>query len=383
MGNQKYTIEDIHKIVTQKGGKCLDSNFPSAPNGERLTVECACGYQWNPNPYKIISGQWCPRCAGNLKDSLESMRKIAADRGGKCLSKEYVSSDVKLMWECSVGHTWEATPGNIKSGKWCKKCYLDNKVCPFKLTIDDAREYAFKLGGKCLSETYVDANSKLKWQCKEGHQWEANFSSIRHQKCWCPKCSLYLLSKRKLEKKLQRLIRVAEKKGGQCLTTEVEPLKRDPRYKFKCSQGHVWEATAGNVLYGKGWCRECSVEQVRLGLEVAKKYAEMNEGKCLSKEYINIEEKMTWQCKEDHIFIMSFKSVKHGKSWCPECRAGLNAQDMNNFAISKGGRCLSDNFNKTAKVLWECSNGHQWKSTFKHAREHWCGECSNILKKVA
>ncbi len=56
------------------------------------------------------------------KLTIEEMRSIAEERGGKCLSDTYVNAHTSLLWECTKGHQWEARPNNIKSGTWCPYC---------------------------------------------------------------------------------------------------------------------------------------------------------------------------------------------------------------------------------------------------------------------
>jgi hypothetical protein len=56
------------------------------------------------------------------KLTIEEMRSIAEERGGKCLSDVYVSANKKLLWECAEGHKWEAVPNSIKIGTWCPHC---------------------------------------------------------------------------------------------------------------------------------------------------------------------------------------------------------------------------------------------------------------------
>ena len=46
-----------------------------------------------------------------------------------------------------------------------------------------------KEGGRCLSKSYINAKTKLEWECSEGHRWWATPSNIRHIGTWCPKCS--------------------------------------------------------------------------------------------------------------------------------------------------------------------------------------------------
>ncbi len=54
--------------------------------------------------------------------TIEEMQRIAQERGGECLSTEYIDGKTKLKWQCKVGHEWEARPNNVKHGTWCPTC---------------------------------------------------------------------------------------------------------------------------------------------------------------------------------------------------------------------------------------------------------------------
>jgi len=53
--------------------------------------------------------------------------------------------------------------------------------------IEEMRKIAESRGGKCLSEHYVNVDTRLRWQCKKGHIWEAVPSSIKRGS-WCARC---------------------------------------------------------------------------------------------------------------------------------------------------------------------------------------------------
>ncbi|RHZ69871.1 hypothetical protein Glove_277g21 [Diversispora epigaea] len=40
-------------------------------------------------------------------------------------------------------------------------------------------------GGQCLSNNYINCNTPLRWKCAKGHEWTANFHSIKNGKTWC------------------------------------------------------------------------------------------------------------------------------------------------------------------------------------------------------
>ena len=111
------------------------------------------------------------------------MQELAIARNGKCLSNNYIDIKTKLEWQCMFGHEWYATPDGIKSGYWCPQC-----GGTAKLNIEEMQKLAVSRDGKCLSNNYVNARTKLEWQCTFGHKWYANSDSIKNGS-WCPHCN--------------------------------------------------------------------------------------------------------------------------------------------------------------------------------------------------
>jgi len=115
------TIDDMKEMAATRGGEFLSSSF----NGmaKKHLWKCAQGHQWETIPMLIKNGSWCPKCAGTARLSIEDMRRMAAERGGQCLSKRYVNGRTKLLWRCGVGHEWYAVSESIRfSGTWCPMC---------------------------------------------------------------------------------------------------------------------------------------------------------------------------------------------------------------------------------------------------------------------
>ena len=57
-----------------------------------------------------------------------------------------------------------------------------------RYNIKDCLYIANSKDGKCLSLQYKSTTTKMKWECKEGHQWETTFKIIK-KNTWCPDCS--------------------------------------------------------------------------------------------------------------------------------------------------------------------------------------------------
>ncbi len=110
------------------------------------------------------------------KLTIEDMQKIAKRRGGLCLSNQYLNTSTKLKWQCREGHIWEATNDSIQQGHWCPKCSFKKIGDSRRLTIEEMQAIAEQRGGKCLSEKYINTDTKLTWQCKEGHSWDGTYS---------------------------------------------------------------------------------------------------------------------------------------------------------------------------------------------------------------
>ena len=54
------------------------------------------------------------------KLNIMEMQEIARQKGGKCLSNEYINARTSLIWQCNKGHKWKAEPQSIKYLKtWC------------------------------------------------------------------------------------------------------------------------------------------------------------------------------------------------------------------------------------------------------------------------
>jgi len=172
----------MQRLAAQKGGQCISPAYLGALTN--LLWECERGHRWEATPSAIGSGRWCHVCQ-STKLTIEEMQAIAQSRGGKCLSKQYTNSYTRLLWECSKGHCWEAQPSHIRRGNWCPKC--GSEVAAKRLDITEMQAIASARGGRCLSDEYINSWTHLLWQCKEGHQWEAIPNSIRRGH-WCPVC---------------------------------------------------------------------------------------------------------------------------------------------------------------------------------------------------
>lgn len=187
MSEQRLAL--ARDAARSKGGECLSTEYLNAK--APMSWRCSSGHEWEACFDAVRnSGNWCPKCANltrgmhNKTRTIDSARKLAESRGGKCLSDTYKSVRTKMDWECARGHRWSAIMHNMMANKaWCPTC-----AGRAPLSIEVAQAIAAERGGECVSETYVDNKTALEWKCADGHHWMACLHSVKDRGSWCPTC---------------------------------------------------------------------------------------------------------------------------------------------------------------------------------------------------
>ncbi|WP_286230583.1 zinc-ribbon domain-containing protein [Neobacillus mesonae] len=227
-------------------------------------------------------------------------------------------------------------------------------------------------GGHINSKEYNCRNDKIEFECKEQHRWMTKPTSIFNGH-WCPTCN------RTVPYTIEDMKRVARERGGQCLSHHYQ--NAHTKLTWKCAKGHVWQAIPKSIYLHGTWCAVCKGVK-KLTIEIMQEMAEKNNGLCLSKEYVNNNEKLQWRCEKGHVWEASAANIRSGK-WCPRCaKRKVVIEDMQELAKSRGGTCLSNNYKgKYIKLKWKCKEGHVWESTPGTIRSgSWCPSCSKKSK---
>ncbi len=345
---RKLKIEDMQKIAESRGGKCISKEYINTST--KLEWECSKGHRWHALPPQVERGRWCLLCSRARPLSLEKMQEIAKSRGGKCLSKVYKNVNLKLKWECSKGHQWFATAHSVKKGSWCRLC---SSARP--LGIEEMQEIAESKGGRCLSTVYKNANTKLEWECSNGHRWYANPGSVKSGS-WCYLCS----NSRPLT--IEEMQEIAKSKGGRCLSNNY--LNAVTHLEWECELGHKWLSTPANIKKGS-WCPSCNPTR-SLSIENFKTIAELEGGKCLSEKYVNNFHKLLFECSKGHQWEIRGSNILEG-AWCAKCAhielRKYSLEQMKKIAKSHRGECIHKTaVLSTCKISFTCSKQHKFKA---------------------
>ena len=295
------TLEEVQAVARARGGRCLATRIETA--GFMAEFECAVGHRWRANVNKVMSQSWCPTCG--LQQAADNRRvytfgricAIVSAQGGRVCSPEtaYTNTHSRVAIECGYGHRWHTEAKKIVGGNWCPQCARVKKK-----TLEDMQAIAQYHGGECLSLEYKNSAEKLRWQCHQGHQWEAKYTSAKQ--AWCSVCR------------------------------KRAPQKRIAHNKYTID-------TMRYVAYQRGW-------------------------DVLSKHYINARTSMRWRCDHGHEVEMTPTSVMKNISCPECRPRTYTVSDMQSFAATKGGAFLSDTYqNSRTKHRWRCAHGHEWLAT--------------------
>jgi hypothetical protein len=306
----RKSIEEMHDLAASRGGKCLSTEY----RNRRTPLEwsCASGHSWTAPAEAILAEKWCFQCSLIGKYTIEDIRQLAIERGGRCASSYYVNLRQKIDWECSEGHTWRASTAAVLHGTWCPVCAQNQR-----LEIEEMRRIAMLRGGQCLSFSYVNNHTPLLWCCREGHKWLAAPSNVRKNRgkreTWCPVCAD--LARRFQEPlTLKQVQEIAIERGGRCLSEQY--LGSKFKLTWQCALGHIWQAMVTAVRRGS-WCPECAGNR-KLDIALFHRLATERGGLCLSDVYVNKDTPLLFQCSAGHQWKAPPGEIKGG-SWCSIC----------------------------------------------------------------
>ena len=256
-------------------------------------------------------------------------------------------------------------------------------------------ELAKEVNGWDPTRVTAGSAKKVSWKCAKGHFWDAKiYSRTGKSPSGCPVCSN---------------MKVLE--GYNDLSTthpmlakelfELDPTKVhagiSKKVSWRCSEGHVFEASPSNRTRGNTGCPVCSGNQVLTGFndlatthpELAKQ-AEGWDPKLISRGAIA---KRNWRCKEGHTWNASpnDRTRKDGGSNCPYCSnqkllVGYNDLATTNPDLAK----QAHNWDPTSVVAgvskkreWRCELDHVWVATVnsRDRMQLGCPYCSNKIAK--
>ena len=130
-----------------------------------LLVQCSQGHEWVVTAGDLRKGQRCGACAWNGPRTLDSYQAEFPDIAVLSGHSE------ALLVKCSQGHEWTAPAGNLRKGKRCSACAWNGPR-----TLDSYQE-------EFPDITVISGHSKaLLVQCSKDHEWVVTAGTLRQGK---------------------------------------------------------------------------------------------------------------------------------------------------------------------------------------------------------
>lgn len=307
---------------------------------------------------------------GRPSPTIEDIHKLAKKRGLKCISNKYQGCNKKLKWMCKNKHIFLSSYRYLKHRKHCPYCW--------RISIEDAQKLAKKRGFVCVSKRIINNSIPIKWKCKNGHDWKANYNNIRIGR-GCPHCLKSTLEARQKEAEKRGLVILSKK-----YINYITPLK------YRCKNGHIFKTTP-NIIQRRGGgcgCKICNDNGRRYGFDFVKKDAIKHGFKCISKktEYINANSSLRYVCKKGHNFRGRPSRIQEG-SGCRQCAYDsyrLNIEYIKKDAKKRGLLCLSKKYINNKKPLkYRClAKGHVWWTKYDSIKQRGrCPYCRTYVRE--
>lgn len=218
------------------------------------------------------------------------------------------------------------------------------------------------------------SNKKLKWKCKNGHEWYAQPNSRTHDRSGCPICTNRgnRYTKDKIKDGPKDLLSWCDANGeygkqikeefvgsdnGQLKISDISyGSKKD--ILWKCKYGHIFSMSPNSRtnIYSKYGCPICSGRRIEIGVNDFKTWCTNNSdyGKQLLREWTGITEdgdsidinninvcnktiRLKWKCDHGHEWVtpLSSRTCKY-RTGCPYCYNKIRSEIITASKLIKG-----------------------------------------------
>lgn len=299
--------------------RTLKPEYVPAGSGGKVWWLChKCEYEWPASPFNRVHGQGCPVCSGNIvvvgKNDLCTTHEALAKewhptRNGKKLPSQYsAGSSEQPWWVCSkCGHEWRALISNRSREQGCPRCAgrvtVEEDSLAAKMPELAAQWHPTLNGDLKPTEVLPGSSAPVYWLCENGHHWQIAVSVRALQNHGCPYCTNKQVwtGFNDLAFKYPELVPEWDESNPIPPNQVLAGSTKD--YVWRCSKGHVWEASVYDRVHRKG-CPYCTGARVLAGFndlatthpELAKEW-DYEENELLPQQVMaGSSKKVSWKC---------------------------------------------------------------------------------------
>lgn len=170
----KYDIESIKEYFSKFGYQLLDNEYKGVK--WKYKYICPEGHKEEISFDKFKNADRRCKVCSTLKKSkdrklsYEQVKRSFTHLGFTLLESDYLKSSIKMKCRCTRNHITFISLNNLKRGKGCKYCYLEDKSdIHRKYDFEMVKEIFRRRGYELLSKQYTGCFQKLNYICPMGH----------------------------------------------------------------------------------------------------------------------------------------------------------------------------------------------------------------------
>lgn len=334
----------------------------------------------------------CPVCKNSYNMLVNDFPHIAAEYSPKneiTLSEIKNTSNRKVLWECTSGHEWTATPRNRTHAKnsACKECELE-KIVSFDVQYPEIAKHFSDKNTLSVKDKNFRLHINYLWLCERNHIRKATAYELlkRSSSCYsCPQCEKEENTLLKKRPDLKEFFSEDNSLKFKSLTT-----KSSKKVLWKCKDGHEFLLSVATMTARKSgfYCNECEEDKnlfFRKFPELEKEYSDKNTDSFKSFS-LHSHKKRIWVCKNGHEWEtrpINRVDIKRSKvKLCQQCIRDENLLSVKHPEMRKK-YCPSNEvpfeeltIGMRKKLIWICEKGHKRRQSVYNARKHpSCPQC--------
>ena len=412
------TVEEWVERLKNVHGDAYDySKIEDVSPGKKFPIVCPTHGEWHQDRHRHLSGIGCHKCI-KIQNAMQMSKPKKGDslgdkfphlvglwdnqrNGEVTIFDVYPSSTKKFYWKCSTKecHIHDSPPADkIRSKSSCPICskYSD-RICQCgcnsleKMYPHLAREW-HPDNNKKPSDFRPGSNTKVKWVCENGHQWEAIIASRTLASHDCIYCTNQAVSiDNNLETIFPEIASQWHPTRNEDLTPRDIVAKSSRKVWWKCNQGddHEWEISPNRRTPPKETgCPFCAGRMIsstnRLDLVRTDVSADWNydrNKKSPSEYHIGSNDSVWWKCVScNHEWNTTISNRTDKNSGCRSClgmvvhsEGGNSAADLSPLIAKEWHPEKNDkspfDYRPSAAIhmYWTCSKcSHVWKAALNH-----------------
>ena len=350
-------------------------------SGKKIKWKCPNGHIYETRIVNRTSHKsGCPICSNNkvlpgYNDLATVHPDLAKEAYGWNPSTLSAMSGKKVSWKCSKGHTFQSVVANRSKGVGCGVCANKVIITGINDLASQHPKIAKQANGWDPTKVGGGSHKRLSWKCNKGHTWVTN-PKHRVNGTNCPVCD-----GQKIVMGINDLATTNPKIAKQANGWDPKKVlaKHHQKYSWKCSKGHIWEASITARKGGSG-CLVCAGKQVSVPHnslsaeypEIAKQAYGWNPETVTAKSGL----RKIWMCSKKHIWssTVANRTSENRQRNCPICSNqkvldGFNdlqtthpelAREVNGWDPTKVSSGI------TKKYSWICDKGHKYDARIDH-----------------